>query len=174
MERGLPSPAPVHEFLIVVYSQFVARDVFFSSRRRHTRYWRDWSSDVCSSDLIAAASMNAGAAARFLERDPPDLDRVRESLGWLMNDTARASDIIQRIRDLIKKAPPRKDRLDINEAIRDVIELTRGEALKNGVSIETELAASLPFVEGDRVQLQQVVLNLIINAIQAMGTVADG
>src|SRR5947209_4233854 len=56
MERGLPSPAPVHEFLIVVYSQFVARDVFFSSRRRHTRYWRDWSSDVCSSDLVAAAT----------------------------------------------------------------------------------------------------------------------
>jgi PAS domain S-box-containing protein len=126
------------------------------------------------SQPIAAASMNAGAAGRFLDRNPPDLERVRESLGWLMNDTARACDIIQRIRDLIKKAPPRKDRLDINEAIRDLIELTRGEALKNGVSIETELAASLPFVEGDRVQLQQVVLNLIINAIQAMGTVADG
>ena len=86
------------------------------------------------SQPIAAASMNAGAAARFLDRNPPDLERVRESLGWLMNDTARASDIIQRIRDLIKKAPPQKDRLDINEAIRDVIELTRGEAMKNGIS----------------------------------------
>lgn len=126
------------------------------------------------SQPIAAASMNAGAAVRYLDRDPPDLERVRESLGWLVNDTARASDIIQRIRDLIKKAPPQKDRLDINEAIRDVIELTRGEALKNGVSIETELADSLPFVEGDRVQLQQVVLNLIINAIQAMDTATDG
>lgn len=126
------------------------------------------------SQPIAAASMNAGAAVRFLDRNPPDLERVSESLGWLMNDTARACDIIQRIRDLIKKAPPRKDRLDINEAIRDVIELTRGEALNNGVSLETELADSLPLVEGDRVQLQQVVLNLTINAIQATGTVADG
>lgn len=126
------------------------------------------------SQPIAAASMNAGAAARFLDRNPPDLDRVRESLDWLMNDTARASDIIQRIRDLVKKAPPRKDRLDINEAIRDVIELTRGEAMKNGISVQTEFADSLPLVEGDRVQLQQVVLNLIINAVQAIGTVANG
>ncbi|OSI70382.1 protein kinase [Bradyrhizobium canariense] len=126
------------------------------------------------SQPIAAASMNAGAAARFLDRNPPDLERVRESLDWLMNDTARASDIIQRIRDLIKKAPPRKDRLDINEAIRDVIELTRGEAMKNGISVQTEFADSLPLVEGDRVQLQQVVLNLIINAVQAIGTVANG
>jgi len=126
------------------------------------------------SQPIAAASMNAGAAARFLERNPPDLERVRESLDWLMNDTARASDIIQRIRDLVKKAPPRKDRLDINEAIRDVIELTRGEAMKNGISVQTEFADSLPLVEGDRVQLQQVVLNLIINAVQAIGTVVNG
>lgn len=125
------------------------------------------------SQPIAAASMNAGAAARFLDRDPPDLERVRQSLGWVVNDTALAGDIIQRIRDLIKKAPPRKDKLDINDAIRDVIELARGEAMKNGVSVQTELADSLPLVEGDRVQLQQVVLNLIVNAVQAMGTVAD-
>ncbi|OPY96556.1 protein kinase [Bradyrhizobium sacchari] len=126
------------------------------------------------SQPIAGASMNAGAAARFLDRNPPDLERVRESLGWIINDTARAGDIIQRIRDLIKKAPPRKGRLDINEAIRDVIELARGEAMKNDVSVQTELADSLPLVEGDRVQLQQVILNLIINAVQAIGTVADG
>src|SRR4051794_13482503 len=126
------------------------------------------------SQPLAAASLNAGAAARFLDRIPPDLERVRESLDWLMNDPARASDIIQRIRDLIKKAPPRKDRLDINEAIRDVIELTRGEAMRNGISVQAELADSVPLVEGDRVQLQQVVLNLIINAVQAIGTVANG
>ena len=126
------------------------------------------------SQPIAGASMNAGAAERFLDRNPPDLERVRQSLGWIINDTARASDIIQRIRDLIKKAPPRKDRLDINEAIRDVIELARGAAMKNGVSVQTELADGLPLVEGDRVQWQQVILNLIINAVQATGTVADG
>ena len=84
----------------------------------------------------------------------------------------RAGDVIGRIRDLIKKAPPRKDSVDINEAIREVIELTRSEAVKTGVSVRTELADGLPLIEGDRVQLQQVILNLIVNAVQAMGTVA--
>jgi len=123
---------------------------------------------------IAAASMNAEALRRFLDRDPPDVENVRNALGCLMDDNNRASDIIGRIRDLIKKAPLRKDRLDVNGAIREVIELARGEAVKNGVSVQTELADSLPLVEGDRVQLQQVVLNLMVNAIQAMGAVAEG
>jgi len=81
---------------------------------------------------------------------------------------------IGRIRALIQKAPPLKESVDLNEAIREVIELTRGEAVKAGVSVHTVLADDLPVVEGDRVQLQQVVLNLIVNAIQAMGAVADG
>jgi PAS domain S-box-containing protein len=126
------------------------------------------------SQPIAGASMNADAALHFLHRNPPDLENVGEALGLVVKDTDRASGIIGRIRDLVKKASPQKDRLDINEAIRDVIELTRSEALKNGVSVQTELAKNLPFVEGDRVQLQQVVLNLIVNAIQAMGPVAAG
>ena len=92
----------------------------------------------------------------------------------IVKDGNRAGDVIGRIRDLVKKAPPRKDRLDINEAIREVIELTRGEAVKNGVSVQTELAEGLPLIEGDRVQLQQVVLNLIINAVEAMGASSDG
>ena len=91
-----------------------------------------------------------------------------------MNDANRAHDIIWRIRDLIKKAPPQKDRLNINETIQGVIELARGEAVKNGVAVQTELGDSLPLVEGDRVQFQQVILNLIVNAIQAMGKVARG
>ncbi|MCP3475613.1 AAA family ATPase [Bradyrhizobium sp. CCGUVB1N3] len=126
------------------------------------------------SQPIAAASMNADAALRFLGRNPPEVERARQVLGCLVKDSDRASDIIGRIRDLVKRAPPRKDRLDINEAIRDVIELSRSEALKNSVSVQTEPAKNLPLVEGDRVQLQQVVLNLILNAIQAMGPVADG
>jgi C4-dicarboxylate-specific signal transduction histidine kinase len=76
----------------------------------------------------------------------------------------RARDVIGRIRALIKKAPPRKDHLEINGAIREAIELTRGEAMKNGVSVQTELADGLPLIQGDRVHLQQVILNLIINA----------
>jgi PAS domain S-box-containing protein len=126
------------------------------------------------SQPIAAASMNANALRRFLDREPPDLEMARNALGCLMSDNHRAGDIIGRIRDLVKKTPPQKDRLDINGAILEVIELARSEAVKNGVSVQTELAESLPLVEGDRVQLQQVVLNLIVNAIQATGAVAEG
>jgi signal transduction histidine kinase len=86
----------------------------------------------------------------------------------------RAGEIIGGIRALVKKVPPRKDRLDINEAILEVISLTRSEMTRNGVSLRTDLTGGLPSVEGDRIQLQQVVLNLIINAIEAMGTERDG
>ena len=79
-----------------------------------------------------------------------------------------------RIRDLSKKAPPRMERFDINDAIREVIELTRAEAVKNDVSVQTELADGLPLVKGDRVQLQQVVLNLIVNAVEAMSARSRG
>ncbi|WP_027576484.1 AAA family ATPase [Bradyrhizobium sp. WSM1743] len=126
------------------------------------------------SQPIAGASMNADAALHFLDRNPPAVGRARDMLGYVVNDTDRARDIIGRIRDLIKKAPPLKDRLDINEAIRGVIELARSEAVKNDVAMQTELGDGLPLVEGDRVQLQQVILNLMVNAIQAMGTVARG
>ena len=77
------------------------------------------------------------------------------------------------MRALMQKAPTRTDHVDINEAVREVVELTRGEALKNGVSVNTEFAKGLPIITGDRVQLQQVVLNLILNALQAMGAVGE-
>jgi C4-dicarboxylate-specific signal transduction histidine kinase len=123
---------------------------------------------------IAAAVTNAEAALRWLGARPPDLEEVRQALGRIVKDANRAGDVIGRIRELIKKAPSRKDRVDMNEAIREVIELTRGEAAKNGASVQTALGEGLPFIEGDRVQLQQVVLNLIVNAVQAMGAVAEG
>jgi signal transduction histidine kinase len=75
---------------------------------------------------------------------------------------------------LIKKAPPRKDRFDLNEAVRDVIALTRSEVLKHSVSLQTQLAAGLPAVDGDRIQLQQVILNLILNAVEAMCGIEAG
>jgi PAS domain S-box-containing protein len=123
---------------------------------------------------ISAAVTNAQAALRWLGARPPELEEVGQALGRIIKDANRAGDVIGRIRELIKRAPPRKDRVDMNEAIREVIELTRGEAVKNGTSVQTALAEGLPLVEGDRVQLQQVVLNLIVNAVQAMGAVAEG
>jgi PAS domain S-box-containing protein len=123
---------------------------------------------------IAATVSNAQAGLRWLSREPPDLEEVRQTLAQIVKDGNRAADVIGRIRDLIKKAPPRKMRLDINGAIREVIELTRGEALKNGVSVQTELANGLALIQGDRVQLQQVLLNLIINAIEAMSGASEG
>ncbi len=123
---------------------------------------------------IAGAATNAEAALRWLGARPPDLEEVRQALGRIVKDAHRAGDVIGRIRELVKKAPPRKERVDMNEAIREVIELTRGEAAKNGASVQTVLGEGLPLVEGDRVQLQQVVLNLIVNAVQAVGEVAEG
>jgi PAS domain S-box-containing protein len=123
---------------------------------------------------IAAAVTNAQAALRWLGARSPDLEEVRQALTRIVKDGNRAGDIIGRIRDLVKKAPPQKDRLDINAAICEVMELTRGEAVKNGVSIHTDLMEGLPMIHGDRVQLQQVVLNLIINAIEALSGVSEG
>jgi PAS domain S-box-containing protein len=123
---------------------------------------------------IAGMITNAQAGLRWLDRQPPDLEEVRQASDRIVRDGNRAGDVIGRIRAFIKKAPPRQDRLYINEPIREVIELTRGEAVKNGVSVRAHLAEGLPLIEGDRVQLQQVVLNLIINAVEAMSGVSEG
>jgi C4-dicarboxylate-specific signal transduction histidine kinase len=123
---------------------------------------------------IAASVSNAQAALRWLNRQPPDLDEVREALACIAEDGKRAGEVIAGIRELMRKAPPRKDRVEINGAIREVIELTRSEAVKNGVSVQTELAGGLPLIQGDRVQLQQVMLNLIVNAVEATSGVSEG
>jgi C4-dicarboxylate-specific signal transduction histidine kinase len=123
---------------------------------------------------VSAAAANAAAALRWLGARPPNVDEAKEALERIVNDAMRASDIIGRIRDLIKKAPPRRDSVDINEAVREVIELTRGEAAKYGISVEAILDERLPAVPADRVQLQQVMLNLIVNAIESMSATNDG
>jgi PAS domain S-box-containing protein len=122
---------------------------------------------------IAAAVINAEAALRWLHAQPPDLKEVREALNLIVEDGTRAGNVIGGIRALIKKVPPRQVCLDINEAIHEVITLTRGEATKTGVSVQTDLADGLPLIYGDRVQLQQVILNLIINAVEAVSGVAE-
>jgi len=120
---------------------------------------------------LAAIVNNADACLNWLAAN--NLEEVRESAALVVKDGLRASEIIDRIRALIKKAPPRKDPLGINEAIVEVIGLTHSEAVKNGVSVRTQLAEGLPLIRGDRVQLQQVILNLILNAVQAMSGVSD-
>jgi PAS domain S-box-containing protein len=123
---------------------------------------------------ITAARNNARAALNFLDRSPPDLREVREAVDCIVGDADRAADIVERIRDHIKKAPPRKDRVDLNEAINEVIVLARRAITKNGVSVQTHLTeGSLP-VQVDCVQVQQVVLNLILNAVEAMASVDAG
>ncbi|HEY1942296.1 MAG TPA: AAA family ATPase [Roseiarcus sp.] len=126
------------------------------------------------SQPITASVVNAEAALRWLDRPQPALEEARQALGRVVRDGGRASVVIRRARDLIKKAPERKDRVDANAAIREVIELTRSEALKNRVSVKAELADDLPTIDGDRVELQQVILNLIVNAIEAMGDMDEG
>jgi len=123
---------------------------------------------------IGTARNNARAALNFLDKQPPDLTEVREALDCVVADADRAGEIIDRVRDQIKKAPPRKDRFDLNKAITEVIELAEAAIARSGVSVHTRLAEELLPVQGDRVQLQQVVLNLILNAIEAMGSVAAG
>ena len=119
-------------------------------------------------------SINAGAALRWLGRKAPDIEEARISIERIAEDAHRSGEVIGRIRELFQKAPPRKGHLDLNEVVREVIVLTHSEALKTGVSVKTQFADGLSLIAGDRVQLQQVVLNLVVNAIQAMATVADG
>jgi PAS domain S-box-containing protein len=123
---------------------------------------------------IAAAVTNAHAALRWLGGHPPDLEEVREALDAIIKDGNRAGDVVGRIRALVQKVPTRHDQLDINEAILEVIEVTRSELLRNGVSLQTELAKGLPLIRGDRIQLQQIVLNLIMNAVEAMSDASKG
>ncbi|WP_050422090.1 ATP-binding protein [Bradyrhizobium tropiciagri] len=123
---------------------------------------------------IASARNNARAAQNFLNMQPLDLGEVREALACVVGDTDRARDIIDRIREQMKKAPPRKERFDLGAAISELIVLARSVTNRHGVSVQTQLADGSFPVEGDRVQLQQVLLNLILNAAEAMGSVEEG
>jgi C4-dicarboxylate-specific signal transduction histidine kinase len=123
---------------------------------------------------MAAARTGASAALRWLDKIPPELAEVRDALAGIVSATDRAGDVVNRIGALMRKAPPRKEVLDLNEAILEVIALTHSEATKTGVTVRTQLAPCLPRIHADRVQLQQVMLNLIVNGIQAINDVADG
>jgi C4-dicarboxylate-specific signal transduction histidine kinase len=122
---------------------------------------------------IASARNNARAAENFLKMQPPQMGEVGEALSSIVGDADRAGEIIDRIREQIKKAPPRKERFDLRTAINEVIVLTQSVTRTNGVSVQIRLAEGLRPVLGDRIQLQQVLLNLILNAAEAMGSVEE-
>src|SRR5207302_9824270 len=170
-----------------------------------TRFSRDWSSDVCSSDLeealqqaqaelahvtrvttlgelaasiahevnqpLAAIVADANASLNWLAAPRPDLEPVREALEAIAMDGHRAAEVIQRIRQLTSKSAPRKDPVSVNDVVRDVLPLARAELRHHDVSLMLQLAPELPAVLGDHVQLVQVSLNLVMNAIQAMASV---
>jgi two-component system sensor kinase FixL len=122
---------------------------------------------------IAAIVTNAEAALRFLNAQPPDLVEVREALTEIVSDGDRARNVVERIRALVRKVPPRYERMDVNQTILEVLALTRSEMERNGVALQTQLADGLAYIEADRVRVQQVILNLIINAIEAMSGVSS-
>jgi PAS domain S-box-containing protein len=123
---------------------------------------------------IAAAVTNADAGLRWLAAQPPNLEEARNAFDLIIKAGNQAGEVTGRIRALVKKLPARKADLDINETILDTIALTRSETQRHSISLQTELANGLPRIWGDRVQLQQVILNLIMNAIEAMSEVSDG
>jgi signal transduction histidine kinase len=174
-----------------LFGDFAAQATIALESTRRERQYREMQSELAHANRVAtmgqltasithevnqplaATRNNLIAALNFLDRTPPDLVEVREALACAVKDNDRANTVVGRIRALMQKAPTRIDSVNVNEAARAVIELTYGEALKNGVSVRTQLADGLPLIQGDRVQLQQVLLNLILNAVQAMGAVAN-
>jgi PAS domain S-box-containing protein len=121
---------------------------------------------------IAALAISASACLRWLARQPPDVDQARASLQRMIRDSNRAGDVVTRVRSLVKKSPLAKVRLDLNDVLQEVLAIIEPEARRHVVLIRTELATGLPPVAGDRVQLQQVILNLAMNGIEAMKEVA--
>lgn len=123
------------------------------------------------SQPITGASINAHACLRYLKRDQPDPDGASQAASRMIRDVNRAADIISRIRSFFRKGAPTQEPIDVNEVIQEMVVLLSNEVTQHSISVRTELAASLPLVVGDRVQLQQVLMNLMINSIDAMKSV---
>jgi PAS domain S-box-containing protein len=122
---------------------------------------------------LAGVIANAEACLRWLDRGTPDLDAARRSVEWVLDDGNRASEVIRRVRALANKTDIEKAPLDINVVVSEVIALVRRELISHRVSVRTEFAPALPMVLGDRVQLHQVIINLVMNGIEAMQSVTD-
>ena len=183
---------PFTDKQIYLFRDFAAQATIALESTRRERQYREMQSELahanrvatighlCASiahetkQPIATARNNASAALNFLGRHPPDLSELKEALDCVVADADRAGVIIDRIGSFVKKAPPRMEVVDLNAAILEVTALTRSEAVKTGVTVGTQLAGKLPRIQCDQVQLQQVMLNLIVNAIQSMSDVEDG
>jgi PAS domain S-box-containing protein len=122
---------------------------------------------------LAAVVANAEACLRWLGRGTPDLDAARRSVEWIIDDGSRASEVIRRVRALANKTSPEKAPLDVNDVVRETIALVQREPISHQVSLRMELAPALPTILGDRVQLQQVIINVVMNGIEAMQPVTD-
>jgi PAS domain S-box-containing protein len=126
------------------------------------------------SQPLAGMLTNASASLRWLAGDSPNLTEAREAIRRITRDGNRASGVIARMRALFKKAPAPHEPFDINEMIQEVLAITQGELQRNRVSLRTEFEKNLPMVKGDRIQLQQVILNLVVNAVEAMSGIREG
>jgi len=122
---------------------------------------------------LGAVLGNAEACLRWLDRATPDLDAVRRSVEWIIDDGNRASEVIRRVRVLAKKTEIEKVPLDVNDVIREVVALVQRELTSHQASLRMELAPALPMILGDRIQLQQVMINLVMNGAEAMQSVTD-
>jgi PAS domain S-box-containing protein len=122
---------------------------------------------------LAAIAANAAASLRWLDRKPPRLDEVRQSVDNIVSDSTRANDVIQRLRSLTSKGVFQRVRLNLNDVVNEALLLVRRELLSQRISPELDLDPALAEIAGDRVQLQQVVINLVVNGIQAMAAVDD-
>jgi PAS domain S-box-containing protein len=123
---------------------------------------------------LAAVVASGNACLRWLAKEPPNLEEVRETAGRIVRDANRAAEVVAKVRALTRKTPTRRDRLDVNETIGQVVTLTRTEARKSRVALRTRLSPDVPPVLADRVQVQQVLLNLIVNGIEAMSGAGEG
>jgi len=123
---------------------------------------------------LAANVINGNASLHFLAAQPPNLEEARQAIECIVKDANRASDVIARVRGLARRTPPQKELLNINETINEIVQLTASEIQNKHVFLRVQLSDDLPLVPGDRVQLQQVILNLILNAMDAMYGTAEG
>jgi PAS domain S-box-containing protein len=183
---------PFTDQQISLFTDFAAQASIALESTRRERQYREMQSELAHANRVAtmgqltasithevnqpitAAVTYALAARRFLSTDPPNFPEVDDALSLIVREGNRAGKVVERVRALVKKVPTRKDALAIDDAILEVIAITRAEAANNRVSVRTQFADGLSRVQGDRVQLQQVILNLIVNAIQAMRGIGEG